>query len=41
MFDFRKNFKIHKNKIVNPQKHVLLFHQRENAERLSNNKKLK
>ena len=28
-FDFRKILKIHENKIVNPQKNLLLFHQRE------------
>jgi len=41
IFDFRKILKIYENKIVNPQKNLLLFYRRENAERLSNNKKSK
>ena len=36
-----QNYKIHENKIVNLQKKILLFHQRENSGRLSNNLKLK
>ena len=40
-FRFRKIFKIHENYFLNPQEFVLLFYRRENAERLSNNYKLK
>jgi len=39
--DFRKILKIHENKFVNWQNFVLLFHRRENDQRLNNSLKFK